>query len=230
MKISVVTVCLNSGTDDRADDRVVLKQTYANKEMLVIDGVSRDRTVEIARSFGSDAIRVFSESDRGIYDAMNKGFRRFGGDAVGFLGSDDMFHSPRSLELMAASLQSADVVYGDVHVVKDHLSKTVLRTQQGGAVSSSGTSARLDAAAHHVLYQAPRRRGGGRFRHAIPDWCRLRLHLAHDGAAKFSQPIYSANPGRFSDRRRELERFFPVHAGAQSRSAGFRAAGRSARP
>jgi glycosyltransferase len=132
MKISVVTVCLNSERTIALTIESFLKQTYPNKEMLVIDGMSRDRTVEIARSFGSDAIRVISESDKGIYDAMNKGLRWFSGDAVGFIGSDDMFHGPRSLELLAAGLQNADVVYGDVHIVKDHVSKAVVRTHRGG--------------------------------------------------------------------------------------------------
>ena len=131
MKISVVVACLNSERTIALTIESFLKQTHADKEMLLIDGMSRDRTVEIARSFGSDAVRVFSESDNGIYDAMNKGFRWFSGDAVGFLGSDDVFHGPRSLELLAEGLQNADVVYGDAHIVKDQVSKTVVRTHKG---------------------------------------------------------------------------------------------------
>jgi glycosyltransferase len=132
MKISVVTVCLNSERTIALTIESFLKQSHSDKELLVIDGMSRDRTVEIARSFRSDSIRVFCERDNGIYDAMNKGLRRFSGDAVGFLGSDDTFHGRRSLELLAAGLQNADVVYGDVHIVKDHQSKTVVRTKRAG--------------------------------------------------------------------------------------------------
>ena len=62
--------------------------------MLVIDGASGDATLKIVKSFGSDAIRVFSEKDKGVYDAMNRGFHLFQGDAVGFLNSDDTFHDP----------------------------------------------------------------------------------------------------------------------------------------
>ena len=63
--------------------------------MLVIDGASSDATLKVVESFGSDAIRVFSEKDKGVYDAMNKGFHLFEGDAVGFLNSDDTFHDSR---------------------------------------------------------------------------------------------------------------------------------------
>ena len=52
--------------------------------MLVIDGASSDATVKIVESFGSDAIRVFSEKDSGVYDAMNKGFRLFRAMPSGF--------------------------------------------------------------------------------------------------------------------------------------------------
>jgi glycosyltransferase len=133
VKISVVTVCLNSERTIARTIESFLNQTYPQKEMLVIDGVSRDRTVEIVNSFGSQDIRVFSEPDSGIYDAMNKGLRWYSGDAVGFLGSDDTFHSHTALECLVAGLQSTDVVYGDLHVVKDHLSKRVLRAFRPGA-------------------------------------------------------------------------------------------------
>lgn len=133
MKISVVTACLNSERTIAHTIESFLKQTYAGKELLIIDGVSRDRTLEIARSFESEDIRVFCETDSGIYDAMNKGLRWFSGDAVGFLGSDDTFHSPSALERVAAGLCEADVVFGDLHVVKDHVSKRVLRKYKPGA-------------------------------------------------------------------------------------------------
>jgi glycosyltransferase len=100
--------------------------------MLVIDGASKDRTVQVVRSFQNDAIRIFSEPDRGIYDAMNKGLRLFQGDAVGFIGSDDTFHSRDSLSTLAAGLENADIVYGDLHMVRDHFNKKVRRVWKSG--------------------------------------------------------------------------------------------------
>lgn len=136
MKISVVTVCLNSERTIARTIESFLNQAHLHKEMLIIDGASRDRTVEIAKSFGSKDLRVFSERDTGIYDAMNKGLRWFSGDAVGFLGSDDTFHSATALESLAEGLKEADVVYGDLHVVKDHMSKQVMRSFRPGAYHS----------------------------------------------------------------------------------------------
>jgi glycosyltransferase len=137
MKISVVTVCLNSERTIGHTVESLLRQTHANKEMVVIDGGSRDRTLDIVRSFGSDAIRVYSESDRGIYDAMNKGLRRFGGDAIGFLNSDDTYHSDSSLSLISEGLKDAEIVFGDLYMVADHETKRTVRTWKAGEFSRS---------------------------------------------------------------------------------------------
>lgn len=133
MKISVVTASYNSQATIGFTIQSFLEQDHPEKEMLVIDGASGDATLNIVESFGSDAIRVFSEKDKGVYDAMNKGFHLFEGDAVGFLNSDDTFHDSRVLGDIAAALQDADIAYGDLHMVTDHLSKRVARSWRGGA-------------------------------------------------------------------------------------------------
>src|SRR6195952_5957804 len=116
MKISVVTASYNSEATIGFAIESFLRQDHPDKEMLVIDGASSDATVKIVESFGSDAIRVFSEKDKGVYDAMNKGFRLYQGDAVGFLNSDDTFHDSGALGDIAAALQDADIVYGDLNM------------------------------------------------------------------------------------------------------------------
>lgn len=132
MKISVVTACFNSEATIGFTIESFLGQTHPDKEMLVIDGVSRDRTLKIVESFASPQIRVFSEPDRGVYDAMNKGLHRFAGDAIGFLNSDDAFHDADVLADVAAGLAEADIVYGDLDMVTDHLSKHRTRAWRGG--------------------------------------------------------------------------------------------------
>jgi glycosyltransferase len=132
MKISVVTASYNSEATIGFTIESFLAQNYPDKEMLVIDGASSDATLKIVESFGSDAIRVFSEKDLGVYDAMNKGFRLFSGDAVGFLNSDDTFHDRDTLGAIAAALQDADIVYGDLDMVTDHRTKRVVRSWRGG--------------------------------------------------------------------------------------------------
>jgi len=132
MKLSVVTVCLNAEKTIAFMIESFLNQRHPNKELLIIDGASRDKTVEIARSFDSPDIRIISEPDDGIYDAMNKGLRLFDGDAVGFIGSDDTFSNANSLESIAEGLADADIVYGDLHMVRDHTTKRVMRIWKSG--------------------------------------------------------------------------------------------------
>jgi len=132
MKISVITASYNSEKTIGFTLESFLGQSHPDKEMLVIDGGSTDTTLKIVGSFGSDAIRVVSEKDNGVYDAMNKGFRQFHGDALGFLNSDDTFHDPDALADIAAALRDADIVYGDLDMVTDHQTKRLVRAWRGG--------------------------------------------------------------------------------------------------
>jgi len=132
MKISVVTASYNSEATIGFTIESFLEQNHPEKEMLVIDGASGDATLRIVESFGSDAIRVFSEKDKGVYDAMNKGFHLFQGAAVGFLNSDDTFHYSRALGDIAAAMQDSDIVYGDLNMVTDHRTKRLVRSWRGG--------------------------------------------------------------------------------------------------
>ena len=132
MKISVVTVCLNSERTIEHTIRSFLEQTHPDKEMVVIDGGSSDRTLDIVRAFKNDSIRIFSEPDRGIYDAMNKGLTLYSGDAVGFLNSDDRFHDSSALVSIAAGLAAADLVYGDLLFVTGHTAEQTVDTWKAG--------------------------------------------------------------------------------------------------
>src|SRR6185295_15919842 len=107
MKISVVTASFNSEATIGFTIESFLRQTHPDKEMLIIDGASRDGTLKIVESFACPEIRLFSEPDKGVYDAMNKGFHCFGGDAIGFLNSDDTFHDAGVLSDIAAGLADA---------------------------------------------------------------------------------------------------------------------------
>ena len=132
MKISVVTASFNSEATIGFTIESFLRQSHPEKEMLVIDGASRDGTLKVVESFGSEAIRVFSEPDKGVYDAMNKGFHLYQGDAVGFLNSDDTFHDANVMADIATGLKEADIVYGDLNMVTDHRTKRLARVWRGG--------------------------------------------------------------------------------------------------
>jgi glycosyltransferase len=132
MKISVVMVCLNSEKTIAHAIGSFFEQSYANKELIIIDGGSQDATVQIVQSFSDEGLRLISESDDGIYDAMNKGLAAYSGDALGFLNSDDRFHDAQALERIADGLDDADAVYGDLIVVKDHAEKRPVRMWRAG--------------------------------------------------------------------------------------------------
>lgn len=131
MMISVVTVAYNAAATIRHTVESFLAQDHAEAELLVIDGASPDGTAEIARSYRDPRIRVVSEPDRGIYDAMNKGLGLYRGDAVGFLNADDRFHDPAVLTDIAHALAGADAVSGNLDFVADHASRRVVRSWRG---------------------------------------------------------------------------------------------------
>lgn len=133
MKISVITVCYNSEATVADTIESFLAQSHTDKEMLIVDGASTDRTVAIAQSYKSPFISIVSGPDRGAYDAMNKGLERFGGDAVGVLNSDDTFHDAHALARIAKALENADIAYGDLRLVADHESKSVVRVWRAGS-------------------------------------------------------------------------------------------------
>ena len=103
----------------------VLMQNYDNYELIVVDGGSKDDTVEIIRLYElifDGRMKWISEPDRGIYDAMNKGIAMATGDVVGILNSDDFYTSYGILRKVANAMQdeNIDAVYGDVHYVHDN--------------------------------------------------------------------------------------------------------------
>ena len=95
MRISIVTVTWNSAATLRDTIESVLKQDYPNLEYIIADGLSKDETVNIIKEYEpkfNGRMKWFSEKDKGMYDAMNKGIKMATGDVVGIINSDDFFH------------------------------------------------------------------------------------------------------------------------------------------
>ena len=113
--ISIIIPTYNSErTIKRCLDSIV-EQTFADWEVLLMDGGSKDRTLEIARSYNDSRIRIYSEPDKGIYDAMNKGIIKSKGEWLYFLGSDDCLCDAQVLEKVSKELtEKYKIVYGDV--------------------------------------------------------------------------------------------------------------------
>ena len=107
--ITIITVCYNSAATIRDTLQSIELQTYKNFEHIIVDGGSTDGTLVIVRSWAGHNIRLVSEQDNGIYDAMNKGIALASGDYIGMLNADDFYASPSSLEIIARHLASSNV-------------------------------------------------------------------------------------------------------------------------
>ena len=127
MKVSVITVCRNAASTIVDTLHSVASQDYPNIEHLVIDGASTDQTVATVERSMPSITRLYSEPDRGIYDAMNKGVRLATGDVIGFLNADDVYASRQVVSNVAKRMvaELLDAVFGDVEFVSQ--SKVVRR-------------------------------------------------------------------------------------------------------
>jgi glycosyltransferase involved in cell wall biosynthesis len=121
--ISIITVCYNASKTIRDTLESVAKQSFTDFEHLIIDGGSTDGTLEIVREWTRHQLRLVSEPDEGIYDAMNKGLALASGEIVGFLNSDDFYAGPAVLQQIANAFEdnSVDACYADlVYITQDN--------------------------------------------------------------------------------------------------------------
>ena len=118
-KISIITVVFNGEQHIGRTIESVIGQTSEQVEYIIIDGKSTDRTLElIGRYEGVD--QVLSESDSGLYDAMNKGLKLATGDYVWFLNAGDQVYSPDTVEKMLAGIGGMpDIIYGGTMIIDE---------------------------------------------------------------------------------------------------------------
>src|SRR5580704_16748169 len=93
LRISIITATFNSASTIADTMQSVGEQDYPLIEHIVVDGESKDNTLQIIKEFAHH-ISVISEKDESIYDAMNKGIRAAKGDIIGILNSDDVYMDP----------------------------------------------------------------------------------------------------------------------------------------
>jgi glycosyltransferase involved in cell wall biosynthesis len=118
-KVSVITVCFNSSAVIRPTIESVIAQDYPNIEYLLIDGLSKDNTVDIIRSYGQRITKWISEKDKSHFDAMNKGLALATGEYVWFMHAGDRIPTPQTLSQAMEKHNGADFIYGDTIMVTE---------------------------------------------------------------------------------------------------------------
>lgn len=133
MKISIITVTYNSEETLRDTLQSVLTQSYSNIEYIIVDGVSKDGTVDIIKEYEpkfNGRMRWISEPDKGLYDAMNKGFRMATGDVIGIINSDDLLAEPDAVEKVMRCFDEnpdVDAVYANLYYVAQNDTSKIVR-------------------------------------------------------------------------------------------------------
>jgi glycosyltransferase len=128
MKTSIITVCFNSVATIEDTIKSVLTQDYKDIEHIVVDGGSTDGTLGILAKYRNRIARCISEPDKGIYDAMNKGYGLATGEIIGFLNSGDFYAGENVIRRMVEVIQAtkADCCYGNLEYVdRNNINKTI---------------------------------------------------------------------------------------------------------
>ena len=134
LKISIITVSLNSQSTIKYTINSVSSQSYKNIEHILIDGGSTDWTLDIINHCKEKLSYFISEPDNGIYNAMNKGILVASGDIVGILNSDDFYFDNRVLTKVAKVFEetNCDCLYGDLVYVNKSDSRKIIRYWKSG--------------------------------------------------------------------------------------------------
>lgn len=135
MKVSIITSCYNRVETIRDAIESVLAQDYYNIEFIVVDGASADGSLEIIREYEGRISTIISESDHGMYEAINKGIRVATGDVIGLLHSDDFLYDNGVVNRIVKRMESthADFLYGDGLFVDPNNTDKVVRNWIGGS-------------------------------------------------------------------------------------------------
>ena len=137
MRVTIVTICYNSSEFIARTIESVLAQTNKDIEYLIIDGASKDNTVEIAESYrqrmeeAGIAYHIYSEPDKGIYDAMNKGIQKATGDIIGLLNSGDVYENI-AVETVVDTFgrEGCELMFANIRMIKTDGSSFVKKARQ----------------------------------------------------------------------------------------------------
>lgn len=133
MKMSIITVCYNSEKYINSAIESLLAQTYKDIEYIIIDGGSKDNTVNLIKQFEpafNGKLKWSSEKDNGLYDAMNKGIQKATGEVIGLINSDDLFCDDFAIEKVMNVFKrnnKLDSVYADLFYVSQNDTDKIVR-------------------------------------------------------------------------------------------------------
>ena len=142
-RISIITVCFNSALTIEKTIKSVLNQTFLCSEYIIVDGDSKDETLEIVNRYKplfekkNIVLKVISERDNGIYDAMNKGIKNATGEIVGILNSDDWFNE-NALEVVSNTFVETnfDYFFADIQIIKKNGKKIIKHSKNGKFITT----------------------------------------------------------------------------------------------
>ena len=139
MKVSIITATYNSQNTILEAIQSVASQSYNNIEHIIIDGKSTDNTLSIIKGNSDKISKIISESDEGIYDALNKGIKNASGDIIAFLHADDIYADNTIIEnaVKLFSEKETDSIYGDLQYVSKEDTNKIVRYWKSGEFTIS---------------------------------------------------------------------------------------------
>jgi glycosyltransferase involved in cell wall biosynthesis len=150
--LSVITVVYNNVKDIERTMLSVLNQTFSDLEYIVIDGGSKDGTLEILQRYQSKLKHLISEPDQGIYDAMNKGISLAKGKYVLFMNSGDEIYGKETVAEVFESASSADIYYGETEMYNDQWQSLGQRRHHAPEVFSWKSFRQGMSVSHQAIY------------------------------------------------------------------------------
>jgi glycosyltransferase involved in cell wall biosynthesis len=134
MKVSIITITFNSAQTLEDTIQSVISQDYPDIEYIIVDGASKDGTLDIIERYRNSISTFISERDKGIYDAMNKGVALATGDVIGILNSDDFYADATVVSDIVRTMRQAgsDSCYADLVYVDRHDTNRVIRSWKSG--------------------------------------------------------------------------------------------------
>jgi glycosyltransferase len=134
MKISIITPVLNEVDTIEDCIRSIHSQSYSNLEHIIIDGGSTDGTLEKIKELFNDKMKLITEPDEGIYDALNKGIKLASGDIIGILHANDFYPHNKVLEMISEVFLNYEVdsCYGDLIFVSKEDPNKIIRYWRSG--------------------------------------------------------------------------------------------------